>query len=297
MPNSKFIGTGVAIVTPFRKDDSIDFNSLANLIEHLISNKADYIVVLGTTGEYPTLTKDEKKAVTNFVIEAVDKRIPVVVGIGGYSTQDVVDKIKKVEFEGIDAILSVAPYYNKPNQKGLYAHYQAIVSSCPVPVIIYNVPGRTGCNITAETTLRLAHDFNKQFIGIKEASGNFAQIMKIIQEKPSNFLVISGDDAITLPLISIGASGVISVVANAFPKEFSNMVHKALEMKYNEARVIHYKLLEIIENLFIEGSPAGIKAALNILGLVQNQVRMPLTPVSRTTYNKLSELIREFKAK
>jgi 4-hydroxy-tetrahydrodipicolinate synthase len=287
----------VAIVTPFRKDDSIDFNSLANLIEHLISNKADYIVVLGTTGEYPTLTKDEKKAVTNFVIEAVDKRIPVVVGIGGYSTQDVVDKIKKVEFEGIDAILSVAPYYNKPNQKGLYAHYQAIVSSCPVPVIIYNVPGRTGCNITAETTLRLAHDFNKQFIGIKEASGNFAQIMKIIQDKPSNFLVISGDDAITLPLISIGASGVISVVANAFPKEFSNMVHKALEMKYNEARVIHYKLLEIIENLFIEGSPAGIKAALNILGLVQNQVRMPLTPVSRTTYNKLSELIRAFKAK
>lgn len=297
MPNSKFIGTGVAIVTPFRKDDSIDFNSLANLIEHLISNKTDYLVVLGTTGEYPTLTKDEKKAVANFVIEAVDKRVPVVVGIGGYSTQDVVDKIKKVEFEGIDAILSVTPYYNKPNQKGLYAHFQAIVSSCPVPVIIYNVPGRTGCNITAETTLRLAHDFNKQFVGIKEASGNFAQIMKIIQDKPSDFLVISGDDAITLPLISIGASGVISVVANAFPKEFSNMVHRALELKYNEARVIHYKLLEIIENLFIEGSPAGIKAALNILGLVQNQVRMPLTPVSRTTYNKLSELIRALNAK
>lgn len=297
MPNSKFIGTGVAIVTPFRKDDSIDFNSLANLVEHLISNKTDYIVVLGTTGEYPTLTKDEKKAIVNFVIEAVDKRVPVVVGLGGYSTQDVIDKIKKVEFEGIDAILSVAPYYNKPNQKGLYAHYQAIVTTCPVPVIIYNVPGRTGCNITAETTLRLAHDFNKQFIGIKEASGNFSQIMKIIQDKPSNFLVISGDDAITLPLISIGASGVISVVANAFPKEFSNMVHKALELKYNEARVIHYNLLEIIENLFIEGSPAGIKAALNILGLVQNQVRMPLTPVSRTTYNKLAELIRALKVK
>lgn len=297
MPDSKFIGTGVAIVTPFRKDDSIDFNSLANLVEHLISNKVDYIVVLGTTGESPTLTKDEKKAVTNFVIEAVDKRVPVVVGIGGYSTQDVVDKIKKCEFEGIDAVLSVAPYYNKPSQKGLYAHYQAIVSSCPVPVIIYNVPGRTGCNITAETTLRLAHDFNKQFAGIKEASGNFPQIMKIIQDKPSNFLVISGDDAITLPLISVGASGVISVVANAFPREFCSMVHKALEMRYNEARVIHYKLLEVIENLFIEGSPAGIKAALNILGLVQNHVRMPLTPVSRTTYNKLSELIRTLKAK
>ncbi|MBN1275970.1 MAG: 4-hydroxy-tetrahydrodipicolinate synthase [Deltaproteobacteria bacterium] len=297
MTSSKFIGTGVAIVTPFRKDDSIDFNSLGNLIEYLINNKVNYIVVLGTTGETPTLTSDEKKAVANFVIEAVNKRVPVVVGIGGNSTQDVIDKIKEVEFDGIDAVLSVAPYYNKPGQKGIYAHFQAIVSSCPVPVIIYNVPGRTGCNITAETTLRLAHDFNKQFVGIKEASGNFQQIMKIIQDKPSGFLVISGDDAITLPLISIGASGVISVVANAFPKEFSNMVNKALEMKYHEARVMHYKLLEIIENLFVEGSPAGIKAALNILGLVQNQVRMPLTPVSRTTYNKLAELIKEIKIK
>lgn len=297
MTDGKFIGTGVAIVTPFRKDDSIDFNSLANLIEHLIRNKADYLVVLGTTGETPTLSKDEKKAVVRFVIEALDKRLPVAVGIGGYNTQDVISKIKKTDFEGIDAILSVTPYYNKPNQKGLYAHYQAIVSSSPVPVIIYNVPGRTGCNITAETTLRLAHDFNNQFIGIKEASGNFSQIMKIIQDKPDNFLVISGDDALALPLISIGASGVISVVANAFPKEFSNMVRKALEMKFNEARPIHYSILEIIENLFIEGSPAGIKAALNILGLVQNQVRMPLTPVSRATYNKLSELIRTFTSK
>ena len=297
MADSKFIGTGVAIVTPFRKDDSIDFNSLANLIEHLISNKSDYLVVLGTTGETPTLSKDEKKAVVSFVLEAVNKRIPVVIGIGGCNTQDVINKIKKTDFEGIDAILSVTPYYNKPSQKGLYSHYQAIVSSSPVPVIIYNVPGRTGCNLTAETTLRLAHDFDNQFAGIKEASGNFSQIMKIIQNKPDNFLVISGDDAITLPLISIGASGVISVVANAFPKEFSDMVRKALEMKYNEARVIHYRILEIIENLFIEGSPAGIKAALNILGLVQNQVRMPLTPVSRATYNKLSELIRTFTSK
>jgi 4-hydroxy-tetrahydrodipicolinate synthase len=297
MADSKFIGTGVAIVTPFRKDDSIDFNSLACLIEHLISNKSDYLVVLGTTGETPTLSKDEKKAVVSFVMEAVKKRVPLVLGIGGCSTQDVINKIKKTDFEGIDAILSVTPYYNKPNQKGLYAHYQAIVSSSPVPVIIYNVPGRTGCNINAETTLRLAHDFNNQIAGIKEASGNFSQIMKIIQNKPDNFLVISGDDAITLPLISLGASGVISVVANAFPKEFSNMVCKALEMKYNEARVIHYRILEIIENLFIEGSPAGIKAALNILGLVQNQVRLPLTPVSRATYNKLSELIRTFTSK
>jgi len=297
MVQSKFWGTGVAIVTPFRKDDSVDFNSLSNLVEHIIVNKAEYIVVLGTTGETPTLTKDEKKAIVSFVVEAVNKRVPLVVGLGGYNTQDVVDKIKKNNFDGIDAVLSVTPYYNKPNQKGLYSHFQAIASTCPIPVIIYNVPGRTGCNITAETTLKLAHDFNGQFLGIKEASGNFAQIMKIVQGKPDNFLVISGDDAITLPMISIGASGVISVVANAFPKEFSTMVRKALEMKYDEARQIHYRILEIIENLFVEGSPAGIKAALNILGLVQNQVRMPLTPVSRTTYNKLSELIKVFKAK
>jgi len=293
MANNKFIGTGIAIVTPFRKDDSIDFNSLANLIEHLIGNDVDYLVVLGTTGETPTLSDDEKKAVTNFVIEAVNKRVPVVVGIGGNYTQDVINKIKKTDFDGIDAILSVAPYYNKPNQAGLYKHYQTITSISPVPVIIYNVPGRTGCNISAESTLRLAHDFSHQFVGIKEASGNFAQIMKIIQDKPDDFLVISGDDAITLPLISLGASGVISVVANAFPKQFSDMVRFALTMKYDEARAIHFKLLEIIENLFIEGSPAGIKAVLNILGLTENHVRLPLTTVSKSTYSKLSELIKK----
>jgi 4-hydroxy-tetrahydrodipicolinate synthase len=297
MVQSKFTGTGVAIVTPFRKDDSVDFNSLGNLIEHIIVNKTEYIVVLGTTGETPTLTKDEKKAIVSFVIESVNKRVPIVMGLGGYNTQDIISKIKKIDFDGLDAILSVTPYYNKPSQKGLYSHYQAIVSSSPVPVIIYNVPGRTGCNISAETTLKLAHDFNGQFVGIKEASGNFTQIMKIIQGKPDNFLVISGDDAITLPLISIGAAGVISVVANAFPKEFSTMVRKAIEMKYDEASHIHYRILEIIENLFVEGSPAGIKAALNILGLVQNQVRLPLTPVSRTTFNKLADLIKDFKAK
>lgn len=292
MIKNKFIGTGVAIVTPFRKDDSVDFSSLAKLIEHQITNNIDYLVVLGTTGETPTLSKDEKKAVTNFVIEAVNKRIPVIVGIGGNSTQEVISKIGKTNFDGIDAILSVAPYYNKPNQKGLFTHYQAIASYSQVPVIIYNVPGRTGCNISAETTLRLAHDFNHQFIGIKEASGNFAQIMKIIQDKPDDFLVISGDDAITLPMISVGAAGVISVVANAFPKLFGDMVRFALAMKYDEARAIHYKLLEVIENLFIEGSPAGIKAALNILGITQNHVRLPLTAVSRSTFNRLAELIK-----
>lgn len=292
MPKKKFIGTGVAIVTPFRKDDSIDFNSLANLIEHLISNDVDYIVVLGTTGETPSLSKDEKEAVTNFVVEAVNKRVPIVVGIGGNNTQDVISCIKRTDFTGIDAILSVAPYYNKPNQKGLYIHYQTISSFSPVPVIIYNVPGRTGCNISADTTLRLAHDFNRQFIGIKEASGNFAQIMQIIRDKPDDFLVISGDDAITLPMIGVGASGVISVIANAFPKLFSDMVRFALAKKYDEARKIHYQLLEITENLFVEGNPAGIKATLNILGLTQNHVRLPLTTVSKPVFNRLSELVK-----
>ena len=293
MAEQKFTGTGVAIVTPFRKDDSIDFKALENLIEHLISNRVDYLVVLGTTGETPTLSKKEKKAVTNFVKEACAGRVPLVVGIGGNNTQEVVSQIKKTAFEGIDAVLSVAPYYNKPSQKGLYVHYSTIASFSPVPVIIYNVPGRTCSNITAETTLKLAHDPNNNFAGIKEASGNLLQIMKIIQHKPDDFLVISGDDAITLPMISLGGSGVISVVANAFPAEFSEMVRLALANKFPEARKLHFELLEIIEEIFVDGNPAGIKAALNIMGLVQNHVRLPLSPVNRSTYNRLSELIKK----
>jgi 4-hydroxy-tetrahydrodipicolinate synthase len=293
MPEKKFIGTGVAIITPFRKDDSIDFKSLAKLIEHLITNKVDYLVVLGTTGETPTLLKDERKAVTNFVKEACAGRIPLVVGIGGNNTQELVSRIKKTKFEGIDAVLSVAPYYNKPSQKGLYTHYKTIASYSPVPVIIYNVPGRTGSNISAETTLRLAHDHNNNFAGIKEASGNMLQIMNIIRNKPDDFLVISGDDALTLPMISLGGSGAISVVANAFPWEFSEMVRLALANKYPEARKLHFELLEIIEQIFLDGSPAGIKAALNIMGFVQNHVRLPLSTVSRATYNRLVELIKK----
>lgn len=292
MSYRKFIGTGVALVTPFRKDDSIDFKALADLVEHIITGGADYLVVLGTTGETPTLTKDEKKAVASFVIEAVNKRKPVVLGVGGNNTAEIIDKLKKIEFDGVDAILSVAPYYNKPSQKGILLHYSSIGSASPVPVIIYNVPGRTGVNISAETTLRLAQEVNSNIIGIKEASGNMGQIMNIIRNKPQNFLVISGDDALTLPVISAGGSGIISVVANAFPGMFSEMVRLALKDKFKEAREIHYKMLELIEYLFIEGSPSGIKAALNILCLTQNQVRMPLIPVSRSVYNKIAELIK-----
>ncbi len=292
MLQEKLTGTGVAIVTPFRKDDSIDFKSLANLIEHLINHDVEYIVVLGTTGETPTLSKDEKRAVINSVIESVNNRIPIVLGMGGYNTQEVIDQIKKTKFNGIDAILSVSPYYNKPSQKGLYAHYQTIASFSPVPVIIYNVPGRTGSNIAAETVLKLTEGVNNNFIGIKEASGNMNQIMKIIKNKPDDFLVISGDDALTLPMISAGACGVISVVANAFPKQFSDMVRMALKSRFKEAQELHYQLLDIIEYLFIEGSPAGIKAVLNILGITENHVRLPLTTVSRSTYNKLAELVK-----
>jgi len=293
MAEKKFIGTGVAIVTPFRKDDSIDFKALAALIEYLISNKVDYLVALGTTGETPTLSKDEKKAVTNFVKEACEGRVPLVVGIGGNNTQEVVNRIKKTKFEGIDAILSVGPYYNKPSQKGLYNHYKTIASFSPVPVIIYNVPGRTGSNINAETTLKLAHDPNNNFAGIKEASGDMVQIMNIIRDKPEKFLVISGDDAVTLPMISMGGSGAISVVANAYPKEFSEMVSLALANKYHEARKLHYELLEIIEQIFVDGNPGGIKAVLNIMGKVQNHVRLPLSTVNRATYNRLSELVKK----
>jgi len=292
MSYRKFMGTGVAIVTPFRRDDSIDFTALTNIVEHIISNEAEYIVALGTTGETPTLSKDEKKAVVNCAIETVDKRVPVVVGIGGSNTQEIISKLKKTKLSGVDAILSVCPYYNKPSQKGIYQHFKNIASFSPVPVIIYNVPSRTGVNITAETTLKLATEVNNSFIGIKEASGDFGQIMNIIKHKPDNFHVISGDDALTLPMIATGATGVISVVANAFPKEFSDMVRFAMMNKYKEAKEIQYKLLEIMEQLFIEGSPSGLKAALSILGLAQNHVRLPLSTVSRTVYNRIAELIK-----
>lgn len=291
---NKFIGTGVAVVTPFKKDLTIDFQSLEKQIERLILNGINYLVVLGTTGESVTQSESEKEELVHFFIEKVNQRVPVVVGIGGNNTQAVVEKIKKTNFKQIDAILSVAPYYNKPTQEGLYQHFKSIAQACPVPVILYNVPGRTSSNLNAETTLRLANDF-KNIIAIKEASGNFSQAMYIIKDKPKDFLVISGEDALTLPLISIGFSGVISVVANAFPKEFSTMVQLALNNNYEEAEKIHYQLLEFIDNLFIEGNPAGVKEALSIMGIMENNIRLPLVPVSNKVTQKLQELITKIK--
>jgi 4-hydroxy-tetrahydrodipicolinate synthase len=289
-----FTGTGVAIVTPFHKHGTIDFNTFGNLLEHVISNKVEYIVVMGTTGESVTLSKDEKNALIHFAIDAIDKRVPLVIGIGGNNTQAIIDSIKDTPFDDVDGILSVAPYYNKPQQRGLYLHYKNIANASPVPVILYNVPGRTSVNMTAETTLKLAHDFSN-IVAIKEASGNLSQCMEIIKNKPENFLLISGDDILTLPLLALGADGVISVTANAFPAEFSEMVRLGLKGDFTKARDIHYQLNDIIEALFADGNPSGIKAALNILELAPNTLRLPVVKVSREVYNRIQNLITVFK--
>lgn len=258
---TNFTGTGVAIVTPFTTKGDIDFPALTKLVEHLIKGRVEYIVVLGTTGETATLSKEEKQQVIAHIIKATKKRIPLVLGVGGNNTAEIVMQLKKDNLSGFDAILSVSPYYNKPSQEGIYQHYKAIAKASPLPIILYNVPGRTASNITAETTLRLANEF-KNIIAIKEASGNIEQCMKIIKYRPDNFLIISGDDNLTLPLIASGADGVISVVANAYPKDFSDMVRFALVHDLKNAQKLHYKLMEITEQLFADGNPGGVKVVL-----------------------------------
>lgn len=287
-------GTGVAIVTPFKKDGIVDFKSLENLIKHLIKGKVEYIVALGTTGESVVLNKEEKSAVTKHIIEVVAGRIPVVLGIGGNNTSEVIHALETTDLSGISAILSVCPYYNRPNQEGLYQHFKAIAKASPLPILLYNVPTRTSSNLSAETTLRLAHEF-KNIIGIKEASGNFAQVMAIVQDRPKDFLVISGDDLITLPLIACGADGVISVLANAYPKDFSEMVRQALAGNYTTARKLHYKLTTITNLLFADGNPAGIKAALKIMGLTTDYVRLPLVNINEKVYASLEKEIKSYR--
>lgn len=291
---NKFRGTGVAIVTPFTKDGNVDFKSLEKLVNFIIKGGVEYVVVMGTTGESVTLTKDEKHSVVDLVIETVDKRVPVVLGLGGNNTQEILNILKKESFAGIDALLSVSPYYNKPNQRGIYQHYKAISEVSPLPIILYNVPGRTASNITADTTVKLAEDF-KNIIAIKEASGNLEQCMKIIKNKPKDFLVISGDDALTLPIIACGGDGVISVVANAFPKDFSEMTRQILAGNVKEAQRLHYKLTDIIEQLFADGNPAGIKAVLEMMKICSSNVRLPLVKVNKATQNALAELIEVYK--
>jgi 4-hydroxy-tetrahydrodipicolinate synthase len=286
----KFKGTGVAIVTPFKKSGAIDFDAFENIINHIIEGGVDFIVVLGTTGESPTISRPEKKALIEFSVGVINKRVPLVVGIGGNSTSDVVLAIHGTPFKGVDAILSVCPYYSKPQQEGIYQHFKTIAGSSPVPVILYTVPGRTGSNISASTTLRLAKDC-PNIVGIKEASGNFDQIFQVLKNRPKDFLVLSGDDAITLPLIFAGADGVISVTANAYPRDFSDMVRHCMAGEVKEARELHYKLIDFSNALFADGSPSGIKAALEIKKLCHNYLRLPLVPVNQDAYNQIHQRI------
>jgi 4-hydroxy-tetrahydrodipicolinate synthase len=287
-------GTGVAIVTPFLKNGNVDFKSLEKIVENLIKGRVEYIVALGTTGESVTLSKEEKFAVTRHIVQVTKGRIPIVLGVGGNNTAEVVHTLDSTEYSGISAILSVCPYYNRPNQEGLYQHFKAVAEASPLPVILYNVPGRTSCNMTDETTLRLANDFD-EIIGIKEASGNLGQIMNIIKNRPKDFMVISGDDGITLPIIAAGGDGVISVVANAFPKDFSEMTRKCLAGNFDEARKLHYKLTTITNLMFADGSPSGVKAALEIMGLCQAYVRLPLVNVNKKVYSELAAEIKKYK--
>ncbi len=284
----------MAIVTPFKNDTSIDFSALGRVVNHVIKGGVNYIVSMGTTGEASTINKDEKQAIISYVIEAVDKRVPLVIGIGGNNTQEVINLIRETDLEGVDGILSVAPYYNKPSQRGLFQHFKAIADCCPLPVIIYNVPGRTCSNISSDTCLELAHEC-ENIVAIKEASGDMAQIMRIIKGKPENFLVISGDDMLTLPIIAAGGSGVISVLANAFPAECSELVSMATKSNYKAAREIQFRFIESIELLFADGNPAGIKAFLSIMNLCQNNLRLPLVPVNRTIFSRIQKVLEEVK--
>ncbi len=295
MADNKLRGMGVALITPFKQDESIDYDALARLVEHLLKNQADYLVVCGTTAETPTLTDEERDELTRFVIRRVAGRCPIVLGVGGNNTRAIVGRLEREDFSGVDAILSVTPYYNKPSQEGLYRHYAAIAQASPVPVVLYNVPGRTGVNMTADTTLRLAHDFPR-ICAVKEASGNFAQIDDIIKRKPADFQVISGDDGITFPLITLGAVGVISVIGNAFPREFGRMVRLALAGDYDNARLIHHHFTELFQLLFVEGNPAGVKSMLALMGFIENVLRLPLVPNTIKTYEKIRLVLRELNA-
>ena len=281
-------GMGVALITPFKEDESVDYEALGRLVDYQVQNGTDYLVVLGTTAETPTLTEEEKRNIIDLVVSHVRGRIPIVLGVGGNCTRNVVDQLKHGNFQGIDAILSVVPYYNKPSQEGIYQHYKAIAQATKLPIVLYNVPGRTGVNMTAETTLRIAREF-KNVIAVKEASGNITQMDDIIKNKPDRFNVISGDDGITFPLLTLGAVGVISVIGNAFPREFSRMVRLA--------RLIHHRFTELFSLLFVDGNPAGVKSMLNMMGFIENKLRLPLVPTRIVTYEKIRDVLRQLSIK
>jgi 4-hydroxy-tetrahydrodipicolinate synthase len=287
---TKFYGTGVAMVTPFQADGQVDYSALKRLIDHLVDGGVEYLVSLGTTGESATLSKEEKKKVWEVTAETVNKRVHLVAGIGGNNTLETAAEVKAFDIAGYDAILSASPHYNKPTQEGIYQHYKAIAEVSPLPVILYNVPSRTGSTISAETTVRLAKDF-KNIIGIKEASGNFDLLNQLLRDKPEDFMVISGDDPITLQMIAMGSVGLISVIGNALPKQLSDMVRLCLNGDFKAALPAHYSMIEFTRLMFAEGSPAGIKSALKHLGICSDTLRLPLVPVSEGTSAKIKEQI------
>ena len=299
MIRNKFKGLGIALVTPFTKEGQVDFTALRRLLDYQLSNGIDFICLLGTTAETPTLSAEERQQVKDLVVEKVNGQVPILMGCGGNNTAAIVEQIKTGDFKGIEGILSVCPYYNKPSQEGLYQHFKAISAAAAtrnLSVVLYNVPGRVGVNMAAETTLRLANECDN-IVAIKEASGNFTQIDDIIKNKPANFDVISGDDGITFPLITLGAVGVISVIGNALPKEFSRMVRLALNGDYQNALTIHHKFTELFKLLFVDGNPAGVKAMLNSMGLIENELRLPLVPSRISTMEKISAIVKELNIK
>jgi len=288
-----FTGAGVALITPFNEDKSVDYSALERLIENQVSGGTDYLVVLGTTAETPALSEPEKKEIVRFVIEKNAGRLKIVVGMGSNNTFGLIQSIENADFSGVDAILSVTPYYNKPTQEGLFQHFKMVVEASPVPVILYNVPGRTGVNMEAETTLRIAN-LSKKVIGIKEACGDLGQFAKIIMEAPAYFKVISGDDALAYPSIALGSIGVISVIANALPDKLSQLIYSALNGNMPLAGRLHLQMTEMLKLIFREGNPAGVKVLMEIMGTAKNQVRLPLVPVSPATYTLLENELKKF---
>ncbi|TWR27911.1 4-hydroxy-tetrahydrodipicolinate synthase [Mucilaginibacter achroorhodeus] len=291
---NRFHGTGVAMVTPFQADGEVDYPALSKLIGHLIDGGVEYLVSLGTTGESATLTKEEKKKVWEFTAKTVNKRVALVAGIGGNNTRETVAEIAEFNIDGYDAILSASPHYNKPTQEGIYQHYKAIAEAAKLPIILYNVPSRTGSSVAAETTVRLAKEF-KNIIGIKEASGNFDLLNQLFRDKPEDFLVISGDDPISLQMVAMGGVGVISVVGNALPRQFSDMIRKCLAGDFKGAHASHYSMIEFTRLMFAEGSPAGVKSALRQLGVCEDTIRLPLVNISAAADAKIGEQLKVVK--
>ena len=294
MVHNIFRGLGIALVTPFKQDGSVDYKSLIRLVEYQLDNGADFLCILATTGETPTLTSEEKQRIKDLIVDLVGGRIPILMGCGGNNTAAVVRELQTGDFRGIDGILSVCPYYNKPSQEGLYQHFKAIAAATKLPVVLYNVPGRTGVNLKAETTVRLARDC-ENIVAIKEASGNLEQVDEIIKNKPNGFDVISGDDSLTFPMVSCGAVGVISVIGNALPKEFSKMIRLQMKGEYAPARKIHHRFIDLFSLLFVDGNPAGVKAMLHEMGYIENVLRLPLVPTRISTLQRMSEIMKELK--